>query len=479
LGYTSLNARTLQLYGSVIEQGNPKPETEVYINYFGKDTTTITDKLGYYHLVIDVPFSSGQIRISALNCIGDTVTNRPFYSSGQNLLVSHFDMCSQVFQTYLLGNVYYKRIKAPRVKVEFSLNEFKTVLEFVTTDAAGHFETPMIVGPRQSGIMWARVRDCTGKFIYSHVDFNAGDTLSFTFSKCKDPDYTLLTGQLQGKHRKLFSHEMKLFLYEFDREKRNLILSDSTYLGAGGNYEMFISDYEYYLLKLIPESERSPYIPAYLDGSLLWDKEEVLAVKSLEGMIRRNVIVDESMKSTGHATIKGFIHEMPGYSLSLHNHPVLLFDEEFKPINFDLLKGLNEYEFNNLQAGTYYVWIDDPGKPSVPVKVEVSNLSSLYEATPMVVNEYGIGPEGVLQTEETDLQNAINLYPNPFVNFIRFSLEEGEEMQVKVMNMSGSVLIEQNASNSSQINTSNLPSGNYLIQYRSDDQMFMKRMVKP
>jgi hypothetical protein len=74
---------------------------------------------------------------------------------------------------------------------------------------------------------------------------------------------------------------------------------------------------------------------------------------------------------------------------------------------------------------------------------------------------------------ETELTNEM-VYPNPFTDIIEVQMSTSENSNVILMNQFGQILINTTFTNSTTLNTSNLPSGCYYIQLNSN----IYRLVK-
>ncbi|MBD78894.1 MAG: hypothetical protein CL840_08240 [Crocinitomicaceae bacterium] len=470
----------LEILGVVKEFNQKKVETKVYINYFGKDTVTYTDTKGLYDIILDVPFNSGYILISTVDCIGDTIENFAYYATNQQLIVSDFELCKSNFRTYLTGDVFYYKLPARGVRIELSLNKFRSILEYVYTDSSGHFEAYMGTGTIRSGTMSARVMDCTGRYIYSSADFSDGDTLDLSFVKCKPPGETLLTGQISRGTNYAFKDEVKLLLYSLDRDSKEMYIADSATTKYGGAYKFFLSDYESYLIKAMPMSNHSIMYPTYTNGSTFWDEDPVIKIVNLEGQIRKNVPMNLNYQGLGNQSISGNIinESTQGKGLSRNQPAVLLLSVEKEPLAYTYAEPNGSYKFEKITSGEYFIWVDDPGKRTIPVKVYLDRSTTNIEAEEIVVTDYRIAPRSTSQKEIVNSQNAVTFGPNPFVNFIRLNFKQEQPAEVQIISMSGTLLKSEMLSNENTLNTSDIPNGTYLIVVNTEDEIYIQRMIK-
>ncbi len=468
----------LEVFGIVKEGNRIKPETKVYVSCFGNDTIIYTNEKGLYDVILDVPFNSGYVTIRNVNCVEDTISNIVFYASNQQLIVSNFELCKSNFRTYLTGNVYYKKIPARGALIELSLNNFHTILELLQTDSNGHFESFMGVGTNNSGTMYARVKDCTGPYIYNSVDFKDGDTLNLSFVKCKSPGETLLTGQVMDGKNTTRKEAVKLLLYVFDRAKKELVFTNSKLTSLGGGYEFFLDDTDQYLIKALPVSEHSFMFPTYTNGATFWDDDPIINFVQLENQVRKNIPMTQNFQIIGDKSIKGKIVIENAKGLSQKQPAVLLLSMDNEPVSYTFADENGNYNFNRLSAGDYYIWVDDPGKLTIPIKAKLENNIVSLTLENIVVTDYAIGSSTTSQTETAVSQNTLGLYPNPFVNFIRLNLEEERSAEVQIISISGKLMKTVIISSENKIETSDLPQGIYLIKVKTETETSIQRMIK-
>jgi len=468
----------LEVVGLIKEAHLPKEETQVFVNYFNKDTIIYTDSRGIYDVTLNVPFKSGYITISTVDCIGDTIKNIEFYASNQQLIVSNFELCKRNFRTFLVGNVFYHKNPARGALIELSLNNFQTILEILYTDTNGHYEAFMGTGPNKSGVMSARVKDCTGRYIYNQVEFKDGDTLNLDFVKCRAPGETLVTGQVkQGTHNTR-KNEVKLLLYVLDRETKDIVLADSTVTKSGGGYHFFLQDVDAYTIKALPVSNYSMFFPTYVNGAIFWDEDPVIIFKQLISQIRKDIIMDQNFQAINEKSIEGKIVIENDKGLSRNQPPVLLLTLEKKPIDYTYADENGNYIFERIPSGEYFVWVDDPGKLTIPIKVKLEeNVQSLV-VEDIVVTDFAIGSRTTSQKEKTLTQNAINLYPNPFVDYLRFNVKEETILEVEILSISGELVKRTKISSYETIGTSDMPNGTYLIKIKTENKTIVQRMIK-
>lgn len=470
-------AAPILITGNVKNQAISQADHHVSVHFAGIDTNTITDQYGNYSIVIDPHLNSGIIEVRSINCIGDTISKSSFFSQNQSQLLVNFEMCENNYSLFIRGNVFYKHEKAPMVKVEFSLNDFKSILEFVHTDSKGEYGIKLFTGPNATGKISARITSYDGTMFVNSAEYYEQDTVVVDLVKRKAPNHSLVAGQVKRGQNFAFNNEMDLYLYGLDPNDQQIKLMDSTRTSTGGAYHFFINDTLNYLVKAVPTSTQPYLLPAYSNGSLFWNDDEVLYVKNLSGFVSQDIDLNLQLNDRGTNTITGSV-KYDGGELSLKKHPVLLLNDQQIAESCTFLKGDGTYEFNNVPEGSFYVWIDDPGKETKPVSVFIDSDNKTVEAEVLVVNSFRIGPEEALQIENVDLQNGLSIYPNPFVDELRVHIKGGESLTVQVFSISGKLVIDQAIQSGGSISTSHLKPGVYITKVDAGNNSLIQKMIK-
>ncbi|MCC6371414.1 MAG: T9SS type A sorting domain-containing protein [Bacteroidia bacterium] len=77
-------------------------------------------------------------------------------------------------------------------------------------------------------------------------------------------------------------------------------------------------------------------------------------------------------------------------------------------------------------------------------------------------------------------QNALSIFPNPFNNELNLQMQnDSKEIEVKIKDVCGKQLKEFTFTQSSEVNTNDLPSGVYFIEIRnSKDETYRTKLIK-
>lgn len=473
-----VNAKQLQITGYVKYQGSLMSEIPVIVEYFGKDSLTLTDKYGYYHFSLDVPFTSGNVTVKTLNCINDTVSEQEYFPAHSSIITSSFNLCKTIHEVFLTGKIYRKNVPIHHTKVEFSLNNFNTILEQTNTDVNGEYATKMSVGPNITGKISARVKDCLGGYSMVTTSFTKNDTVDLTLNTCKEPTTTLIAGQLKNDKRNLTEGEIKVLLYQLDYKLNKLVLKDSCTTKRGGAYRFYVNDFENNLIKFIPNSKYTGLYPMYVDSSLFWNKQGVVNVDNKNSFIRQDHVLPQRGSVIGVTSVKGKVLKEDQEELSINNAPILLLDSNLEVAYFTFLKANGEYEFNNVAKGTYKVWLDDPGKIMTAIDIETDGVKQLIEVENLIVNKKGIGPRSTVSVNDLTRSNELSIYPNPFSTSLAFDFKQVDRIKVELRTFTGAIVKEVELSQGQEIDTSDLPKGVYFVTIEFNKNTYIKKLMK-
>lgn len=467
----------VKVLGSVWSSGEAAPGKTVFIKYDNKVDSVKTNSLGLFEANLSVNGSAGIITIQTINCINDTLSKFLNYTSRSDVFLISFENCNVKNHVLASCQVFYQDVPAPGVLMEFSINNFQNILGEAITGPDGKTNKSIMVGPNYSGKLSARIKDYKGDYVSTSNTFLAGDTVSMALFKCKAPNRTLLSGQAKRGDINLLKGEAKLLLYEYNPSDYQIYLVDSAITASGGGYTFFLKDSGYYLIKTCPQEAINGNYPGYANGSMFWDGDEVVfADNELHGVLTQNIQVNQQFMPYGRTTLFGKIRIEEGQKLSRSRPLIYLLDTNKNPISYANVQLNGTYKFQEVPIGNYLVWLDEPGRKTNPLKVEVkSNVDNII-LMDIVVNAESIHPDLVSHIHINDSQITPHLYPNPFNDFLR--IHKDGVLKVEIFSINGSKVMSKEISFEGELNTSELPDGVYTVIINSNNQITTQRLVK-
>ncbi|MGB0402460.1 MAG: T9SS type A sorting domain-containing protein [Salibacteraceae bacterium] len=467
----------VKVFGSVWSSGEIAAGKTVFFNYDNKTDSVRTNSLGLFEANLAVNVKEGVITVQTINCIKDTVSKFLYYSSVSDVFVVSIENCKVKNHIVASCQVFYQDKPARGVLVEFSLNNFKSIIGEALTGVDGKTERPIMIGSNVSGILSSRVMNTEGEYTYTSNSFNADDTVSMALFKCKFPEKTLVSGQAKRNNINLLRNEAELLLYEYNPNDNQIYLVDSCKTLSGGGYSFFLKDSGYYLIKSSPLDPKNGILPGYTNGSLFWDKDEVVyASNKLQGILSKNILVNQYFKQNGSTMLSGMLRIEDGQKLSRRTPFIYLLDSNKKAIDYTHVQPNGSFKFDEVPVGNYLVWMDEPGRKTEPLSVLVHSPNDTIQLTDLVVDAESIHPDVVSYTQINDLQTSTLIYPNPFSDFLRI-YSEGI-VEIDIISINGSTLMSQEVSYGEVVNTSELPEGVYTVMINLNNQITTQRLIK-
>lgn len=273
---------------------------------------------------------------------------------------------------------------------------------------------------------------------------------------------------------------------------------------ANGEYAFAnITPGNYYVkAHVIDEVNYSNLLSTYYLNSYKWFNAEQIQV-GCDTTINIDITMLEKVTApTGDGTISGIItyvpasgnkaimgEPVPGAEITLEQEP----DDE--PIANVTTEGNGEYIFTHVPDGLFKLSVDVPGLPQFETHtITVSQDDTLFSNMNFIVDT-NITLAGVYIEENNSTpvyENesiTINLYPNPFVQDIKieYTLKEETEVNINLFDVNGR-LIRNIVDNKVQFSGSysctidggvdNLTSGIYFIEFKFDNLLYFKKVIK-
>lgn len=281
--------------------------------------------------------------------------------------------------------------------------------------------------------------------------------------------------------------EARVYLIE---ESNNILTAiDSTVTDSLGDYAFSNVCAGTYYIKaaLLPTHPVfASFLPTYYNGVLLWLNANGLVISNAS-MSNIDVIMLSGTNNGGPGFVGGNISQganselenpIRGGRSSIANLPFILTDENDQLVAFTYSDGNGDYSMDDLELGSYKLYVDYLNKVSYPLTFTLSEASSSLENADFLINEDDIRP-----VNPTGINNHFHvkkavLYPNPTNGMVQVKAESSIEAY-SVIGVDGRVIMQENVNNKqTTIDLSALENGTYIIQIKHAEQVDHHVMVK-
>jgi len=153
------------------------------------------------------------------------------------------------------------------------------------------------------------------------------------------------------------------------------------------------------------------------------------------------------------------------------------------PFDLDELAGISGLNINNI---THIKVIDVVGNIN-PIYASYDSQNSIINdpwPTPFGSSGFDLDAIGVINSTTTKIaelnnNNSINIFPNPFKNILTIQLEQQQNYEYVLLNLNGKNVKSGAFSNSQfQINLTQLKSGIYFLQLKSEQAITTQKVIK-
>jgi hypothetical protein len=249
-----------------------------------------------------------------------------------------------------------------------------------------------------------------------------------------------------------------------------------------------------YLVFAIPEPDFEYGLPGYFLGEDQWHYAFDVNIQGHTGNVNfelkpyiqanQGIGIIEGLVSVGSdASYNPDIYDsdwFPSSSLkndAARNIPVILYDENYTPLNFDLTNEYGEFGFSELAMGTYFIRIEKAGLYADSVKIILSETSPDEEVN-FLLNQ------GLVVLETYILsKTSLKVYPNPVNKRLNLVLEKSPHpYQITLFSTEGKHIISSSVTvNEESIHTidlDNLSSGIYLLKITTESLLYTCKIIK-
>lgn len=169
-------------------------------------------------------------------------------------------------------------------------------------------------------------------------------------------------------------------------------------------------------------------------------------------------------------------------------------------------KLVNDLDLRVTQGGnTYYPWKLDPNNPAAAATQGdniVDNVEQVFIENPVAGQTYTLtishkgnltggsqnfamivtGIDAPMAVEDVNLNNMINIYPNPVANDLNLQVSESiSNVEIKLLDTVGNIVLEEkfdHIQKTQKINASKLPAGVYIAYIKTNKGLITKKIIK-
>jgi hypothetical protein len=288
---------------------------------------------------------------------------------------------------------------------------------------------------------------------------------------------------------------VKIFGYTYYQRSP---LNDSVTLGADGNFEFKEVPAGDYLVVAKPTGEDAEvYIPTYFPSVEYWEFAQHIRTNDNSDPGILHIIMQHISEFSGNTQMNGNVSYIDEEKvLQSHNlnkgRPtkkatvVLAGNKKPEKTTYEIVATVEtddegNFAFSGIEDGMYYLWVDIPGLPCIPVYLIEVTGGQYISNLDYLVNEEFVEAEGSPDYNPVDFpedMSGIMLYPVPSKDLITLIIPECDKGIADIFDPRGSHIrhIELTRS-ASQIDVSDLQPGNYTIRIYFGDSITFKKFI--
>ncbi len=268
-----------------------------------------------------------------------------------------------------------------------------------------------------------------------------------------------------------------VYLMTFDTLGDNLVNVATTQIDADGYYEfdgVGLENCIYFVQSELTDASAyyGDYLPTYHLSALNWEDAWPVFPMPMGFAYDIYMLADSNVMNSGSAIINGLVNSDESRGL-MSDVEILLMDENKNPITYLRTDENGNFQFRELQYGTYIVYTEIVGIRTTPALVTLSPDSPQVDITIVVAN--GEAVLGVGQQSDI-IEDLGEISPNPVSDnaYFNISLKEGSTIKLEIMNQFGQVLSSKELNvnqGETKINlqTSTLKQGFYFVNITPSD----------
>ncbi len=258
--------------------------------------------------------------------------------------------------------------------------------------------------------------------------------------------------------------------------------------GTGGSYSFNIPDStKDYLVKAFLNTTNADYFnyfPTYSDSALKWSNGHTIAA-SFNQTITRNINLVSGMNPGGPGFIGGLVlagaNKNAAEGDPIAGAQVMVLQNNM-PVAYALSAADGAFKIDDLAYGTYTVYTEVAGKPTVAAEVTLSSEKPNEAGVKVSINSAGVTTSiEVVQSINESITANWKGYPNPVANNLTIDFGSIEsEVSVALIDAAGRTIQTLNTHSVSELTVpmSTLDAGTYFVQIQTENAAQVLKVTK-
>ncbi len=488
------------LIGQVINDINGAPIKDQFViidsdptynPHFTYSQKLYTDDEGYYYDTIYTDEIKGGLIVSTtdyLNNNHDTTVHFRFTWSEDNILFAHFILPVEPPAITYQANFYYVRNPSGQNNSEYKFYDITNSEDVISRqwdfgDGGSSQEQFPLHEFNEAGVYRVKLTVLIQPTPYS-IPY---ESCMVKIINVTVKDYFSFGGHVKADY---FPIDMgEAFLYKINDNE--LVPIDTAIFNDSLGYYLFYQVIEgHYIVKadLHPESELfNQFMTTYYSDKALWTEADTISHSSSYFDYDIDLIpIAQTYAGPGEASGMIMYGSEPGIkSGPACNVEILLFDENNEPKICCHSNENGEFDFSEIEFGSYWVYPEVTGKYTYPLLITLDESnSSIFNITMMISDHYVNGSVNAISENEW-ANNISDPYPNPSSDVINIDLQmlNNSEIEFTVYNSTGQSVEQSDHNlttglNNINIDITTLPDGIYYLLINDKEKRLTKKFIK-
>ena len=329
----------------------------------------------------------------------------------------------------------------------------------------------------------------TTYIVVTSVDGNYSDTCRVTVLG-DTTTHSVISGMVMGNDTNCIGSG---FMLLYKETSSGYICVDTTYITPYGTYSFSNVEQGVYLVQAIATSIPNA-IPTYFGNTDVWYLADTIIVSGNYPITGINISIITWDSLAGNAIINGYVGDENG-TKSLHKTEVenpyegatVLLKRKENTVLSTIAKTQTDengfFEFRNLTIGNYIIVLDIPGMEMIDFhEINITDENETVESKNYIVTEEGIKTQKTTNSIcQSDNNNEIILFPNPVNDYVQIQTDNMYIETISVFSISGQMVkqFDIRSDNSMiSLDINELSEGVYMIMVKSENAVWMKKLIK-